>query len=252
MHLLYLDDAGSAHNPAEEYLVLGGVSVFEAQAYWFTQELDKLATTICPSDPHGVEFHASEIFSRRKHPWKDMTREEAQGVIKAVLAVARNSFDTARFFACAIHKSSFPGRDPMEVAFEDLCSRFDRYLARLRGDGDRQRGLLILDESAHETTLQRMALEFRTLGTKWGVVRNLAETPLFVNSRASRLVQVADHIAYAVFRRYNACDARYFDVIASRFDSSDGVVHGLAHKQLVDPSCMCPACMSRRVGRPTA
>ena len=30
MHLLYLDDAGSAGNKREEYLVLGGVSVYEA------------------------------------------------------------------------------------------------------------------------------------------------------------------------------------------------------------------------------
>jgi hypothetical protein len=31
MHLLYLDDAGSAGNKSEEYLVVGGVSVYEAQ-----------------------------------------------------------------------------------------------------------------------------------------------------------------------------------------------------------------------------
>lgn len=28
----------------------------------------------------------------------------------------------------------------MEIAFEDLCSRFDRYLQRLRASGDTQRG----------------------------------------------------------------------------------------------------------------
>lgn len=247
MHLLYLDDAGSASNPNEEYLVLGGISIFEAQAHWFTQELDNLAATIDTANPHGVEFHASEIFSRRTYPWKKMERrEEAQGVIKAVLDVVRRSYETARVFACAVHKASYPGCDPMELAFEDLCSRFDRYLNRLRSDGDRQRGLLILDKSARETSMQRMARDFRTLGTQWGVIRNLAETPLFVDSRASRIVQVADHIAYAVFRRYQACDATYFDIIASKFDEADGVIHGLAHKQIIDRSCMCPACMSRR------
>jgi len=176
-----------------------------------------------------------------------MSREEAQGVIKAVLGVLRESYGSARAFACAIHKASYRGRDPVELAFEDICSRFDRYLARLRGEGDRQRGLLILDESAHETTLQTMAREFRTLGTRWGVIHNLAETPLFVDSRASRLVQVADHVAYAVFRRYNAGDTNYFDIIGGKFSSPDGVLHGLAHKQSIDPACMCPACMSRRL-----
>jgi len=247
LHLLYLDDAGSAGNKDEQYLVLGGVSVYEAQAYWVTQELDKLAATIDPKDPHAVEFHASEIFSRRQQPWKGMSRPEAQGVIKAVLQILPKAYETARVFACAIHKPSFPGRDPMELAFEDVCSRFDLYLSRLRGEGDRQRGLLILDDSAHETTLQTMARDFRTLGTQWGVIRNLADTPLFVNSRASRIVQLADHVAYAVFRRYNAGDTQYFDIFASKFDSAEGVIHGLAHKQTVDPNCMCPACMSRRL-----
>ena len=245
MHLLYLDDAGSAANPNEDYLVLGGVSVYEAQIHWITQELDSLAESIHPADPHAIEFHASEIFSRRSDPWRGMDQREAQGVIKAVLGVLGRSFDTARAFACAIHKPSFSNTDPVELAFEDLCSRFDLYLARLHGEGDRQRGLIILDESAQETTLQTLAREFRIVGTRWGVIRNLADTPLFVDSRASRVVQLADHVAYAVFRRYNAGDAQYFDIIAPKFDSDEGILHGLVHKQTVNPRCMCIACMSR-------
>lgn len=249
MYLLYLDDSGSAANTNEDYLVLGGVAVYEAQANWFTQELDKLAETVDAANPHCVEFHASEIFSRRVEPWKRMTKSEAQGVILAVLDVLRRSYRSAAAFACAIHKCSYPNRDPVELAFEDLCSRFDMFLQRLGSDGDRQRGILILDESAQETTLQRMAREFRTLGTRWGIIRNMAETPLFVNSGASRLVQLADHVAYAVFRRYNAADTKYLDVIASRFDSADGIIHGLAHKQTNDPECMCIACLSRRAAQ---
>ena len=45
MHLLYLDDSGSAPNQAERCFVLGGLSIFEAQADWFSRELDKLATS---------------------------------------------------------------------------------------------------------------------------------------------------------------------------------------------------------------
>ena len=74
MHLLYLDDAGSANNATEEYLVLGGVSVYESQAQWITQELGSLAESIQPGDPYSVEFHASEIFSRRADPWRDVQR----------------------------------------------------------------------------------------------------------------------------------------------------------------------------------
>lgn len=248
MHLLYLDDAGSVGNVREQYLVLGGVSVFEAQSSWITQELDRLAQNIDPGNPHGVEFHASETYARRSQPWKGLSQDEARGTIKSVLDVLAHAYDTARAFACVVHKPSFPNRDPMEVAFEDLCSRFDRYLQRLRAAGDRQWGLVILDKSAHETTLQQMSVAFRTLGTSWGVIRNLADTPLFVDSRASRVIQLADHVAYAVFRRYQSGDTQYLDRIAAKFDAEDGIVHGLAHKELGNPNCMCIACLSRRTG----
>jgi hypothetical protein len=138
----------------------------------------------------------------------------------------------------------------MEIAFEDLCSRFDLFLNRLKLSGDRQRGLIILDESSYETSLQKLARDFRVLGTRFGVIRNLADTPVFIDSKASRLVQLADHIAYSVFRRYEASDTSYFDIIAHRFDSVDGRLHGLCHRQTNNLSCMCPACMSRRLAPP--
>jgi hypothetical protein len=250
MHLLYLDDAGSAKNQNEEYFVLGGVSVFEAQTEWFTHKLDRLASGMCASDLEEVEFHASEIFGRRIDPWRGRTKEDAIGIIKGVLRVLEGSYDTTRLFACAVHKASFPGEDTVELAFEDICSRFNLFLNRISREGDIQRGILILDESAHETTLQQMAQDFRTLGTRWGgTTRHIAEIPLFVNSKACRLIQLADHVAYAVFRRYNAGDINYFDIIAGRFDNEGGTIHGLAHKQRNQPDCTCPACMSRRLSK---
>ena len=250
LYLLYLDDAGSASNPTEDYFVLGGVCVFEAHADWFTRELDQIALKYDAQDPSRVEFHASAIFARREHPWKGLHQDEARLVMKSVLKLARDSHFSACCFAYAIEKTSLqPGQDCVAVAFEDLCQRFDMFLARKGENGDSQHGLLILDRSAQETSLQQLSREFRTIGTQWGVVRNLADTPMFVDSRASRLVQLADHVAHAVFRRFNAGDAQYFDIIAPRFDESDGVIHGLSHKHSGKYPCPCPACLSRRLAR---
>lgn len=247
MHLLYRDDSGSAVNRTEQYLVLAGVSVFEAQVAWITQKLDELAQQIAPNEPLSVEFHASEIFSRRRPPWNGLSRDEARGVIKQVLRVLADAYGSARVFACAVHKASFPSRDPMELAFEELCSRFELYLRRLESNGDKQRGLLILDRSSYETSLQSLARSFRSQGTRWGVIRKLADIPMFVDSSASRVVQLADHVAYAVFRRYEASDTSYFDIIDRKFDADEGRLHGLVHKQSINPECMCPACLSRRL-----
>jgi len=249
VYLLYLDDSGSAPNQTESYVVLGGVSVFERQIHWISEELDKIAGVLHPADPGAVEFHASEIFSGRKPPWHGMHKDQRRQVIKDVLGVLAGAHKSTRAFACAIHKASFPGRDPIEMAFEELCSRFDLQLKRIYVvDKDRQRGQIILDESSHETSLQSMARQFRKLGTRWGILRNMADVPLFVDSRASRLVQLADHVAYAVFRRYNAGDTSYLDIILPRFDADErGRLHGLVHLHHTSAVCPCPACMSRRI-----
>jgi hypothetical protein len=246
MYILYLDDSGSAPNPKERNLVLGGISVYERHTYWFTQRLDEIALKIDPVDPGSVEFHASEIFSGRIPPWdKFKVKEERIQIIKDVLTVVKDSYKQNVAFACVIHKTSYPERDPMEMAFEDLCSRFNLHLGRLYKDSkDQHKGMIVLDESTHETSLQKMATDFRSFGTRWGTVRNLAEVPLFTNSRSSRLVQIADHIAYAVFRRYEAGDTSYLDIIMSKFDFTDGIIHGLAHKTTA-VDCMCSSCLSR-------
>lgn len=247
MYLLYLDGAGSPANPAEEYFVLGGICVYEAQVDWFSRELDKLATPY-DKNPEDVEFHASTIFSRRQPPWKTLSADDARGVLKSVLRVAASSYDTTRLFACAIHKKSFLSADPVALAFEDLAQRFDYFLSRRRQLGDQQRGLIILDKTSRETSLQQLSREFRKTGTRWGSLKNIADTPFFVDSRASRLVQLADHVAYSVFRRYNTGDAQYMDIIAGRFDEADGVYHGLSHKHGDRMNCTCHGCLSRRLG----
>jgi hypothetical protein len=247
MYLLYLDDAGSPGNGSERYFVLGGVCVYEAQVDWFGRELDKLATPFQAANPEELEFHASEIFSRRTNPWKQLSADEARGSLKSVLKVVSESYATTCLFACAIDKTAFPGVDPVEMAFEDLCKRFDLFLNRLRANGENQRGMIILDKTTRETSLQKLSREFRKSGTKWGTLKNIADTPFFVDSRASRLVQIADHVAYAVFRRFNTGDSQYFDIIAHRFDQVDSVIHGLVHKHEDRNTCTCPACLSRRI-----
>lgn len=84
MHLLYLDDSGSVLNSNEEYIVLVGLSIYETQGFYLSNELDKIVQSIDPRNYGDIEFYASEIFSRRTRPWDKLSRDEAQGIIKAV------------------------------------------------------------------------------------------------------------------------------------------------------------------------
>ena len=115
----------------------------------------------------------------------------------------------------------------MEVAFEQLSSRFDQFLLRLHRQNDTQRGINIFDKSTYEATIQTLATDFRTIGHTWGILRNLSEVPLFIDSRASRLIQLADVVAYSAHLHYERKMPQMFDMIRSRIDSANGIFHGL-------------------------
>jgi hypothetical protein len=109
-----------------------------------------------------------------------------------------------------------------------------------------ERGLIVMDESKHEMPLQTLARSYRTSGGPWGAMRHLAEVPMFANSRATRLIQLADLVAWATWRKYEHADGRFFDGLLPRFDADGGVIHGLVHaRATARDACYCPACMSR-------
>jgi hypothetical protein len=61
MYLLYLDHAGAVEDPAQKRFVLAGISVFERQTYWLSQELDKIAARFNAADPASIELHGSPM-----------------------------------------------------------------------------------------------------------------------------------------------------------------------------------------------
>ena len=212
--------------------------------------MDKLATEVDAKQPELVEFHASEVFSGRSFPWKQYkARDKRIEIIKKTLGILQNAHRETVAFACAVHKRSYEGSDPFMLAFEDLVSRFDMFLNRIFHDKSKgqHKGMIIFDQNDYQEKLQKQALLFRRQGTQWGHLKDIIEVPFFVDSKASRLIQMADHVAYAVFRYYNASDMTYFNQIDNKFDAQDGVIHGLAHKQTQKPNCMCPACITRRL-----
>ena len=225
MHLLYVDESGHSADPVQEYFVLAGISVFERRCWWISNELDQIAAQFDAAHPEIVELHGSPMLQGRDG-WKLHRRDLREQAMKDALAVAASHHDH-RIFAAVVKKSSISPQDPVLYAFEQLTSRFDQLLGRKYRHGDPQRGLILFDKTVHERSLQTLARDFRQVGHTWGVLRNLSEVPVFLDSKASRLVQLADLIAYAVFRRWEKNDSRFYDVIRDSFDREGGVVHGL-------------------------
>lgn len=252
MHVLYVDDSGSPDNPNDKFFVLGGISVFERGIYHLIKAADDLVATFSAAHnlgpPDDVELHGSHMYSGRGvwHRVKD--RPTREGMIAQALVLLTHQ-SSVSLFAVIVDRQAASPRDPVELAFEEICNRFNLFLNRAnnreRNHDNTQRGLIVMDETKHEEPLQALARHFRLNGARWGKFRNLAEVPLFVNSKASRLVQLADLVAHATFRKYEYSDGRLFDPILPKFDAEGGVIHGLVHYRDIRTPCYCPACMSR-------
>ena len=248
MYVLYLDGSGSVKNPNERHFVLAGVAVFERQIYHLIRRADKYVDETAPG--HDAELHGSAMSSGKGSAWKGISRPDRLRAIEGGLDLLRDAHRSVVAFAVAVDKAVVSPDDPVEYAFEEICNRFDLFLTRLHNrDADTHRGLVVMDESHYEGALQGLARHYREEGTRWGNLRNLAEVPLFVDSTASRLIQIADLLAWAVWRRYEFGDTRFFDRIVPRFDAEGGVIHGLVHRRGANDDCYCPACLSRSANR---
>lgn len=226
MHLLYVDESGSPSDPNQNFFILSGIAIYERQTHWIEKQLNLIAARFCAEDPYSVELHGSPMRSG-KSEWRPFPMADRIQAIKDCLQIVADSKGKYRIFAAVIERGANGGDDPIKTCFEQLASRFDMYLQRLHTQGDTQRGIAIFDTSHTEKSIQNLARTFKHDGHSFGKLRNFAEVPMFLDSKASRMIQLADLVAFAIFRHYQAGDSQYFDIIKRCFDSVGGVVHGL-------------------------
>jgi len=149
-------------------------------------------------------------------------------------------------FSVVIDKGFQAVSDLVGRAFEELCNRFDLYLTRLYKDQNEQRGIIILDDSHYEARLKQLLAIYQTTGTRYGTVHNIPESPVFTESSATRMLQLADFCSWAVFRRYERGDTSHLDTIINKFDNSEGIIHGLVHLT-TNRSCTCTYCLTKKL-----
>jgi hypothetical protein len=199
MHILYIDDSGDVENAGERHFVLGGIAIFERGIYHQITAADNCVNGFGLGDPAGIELHGSPMYNGSQGVWRSIReRPKREKMINDALSVFAGAA-SVRLFAVAVDKTAVSPEDPIRLAFEELCNRFNLFLERINNRNAREshRGLIVMDETRHERPLQALARHFRVVGGRWGHFRNLAEVPLFVDSRASRLVQLADLVAWA-------------------------------------------------------
>lgn len=154
----------------------------------------------------------------------------------------------ARLFAECIDKVHF---DPVrakqsvdEQALEQLVSRFEQYMKIVSKSTKNLQLFGTLVHDNNETVSKKhtaLMKRFHHHGTLWTSIEHIIETPFFVNSELTSLVQLADLCCYAL-RRY--CENNETDLlnrIQSRFDRKKGKIVGVRH--FTDDDCQCMFCV---------
>lgn len=173
-----------------------------------------------------------------------LTLQERQQIIRQ-LAELISSWGVVRLFAECIDKVHFdPGinnRTVHEQAFEQVVSRFERYLQNL----DKGYGLLIHDNNQ---TVARKHTElmktFLQKGTLWTQIKYVIETPMFVDSQLTNMVQLADLCAYAIRRYLENSEEELFDLVFQRADRVGETSVGVRH--FTGQGCACKICVYHR------
>ncbi len=197
----------------------------------------------------GQLRQTTKNFEKTKH-YIHLSYEERYSLVKD-LAQCISSWGFARLFAECIDKVHFdPSRTNFTVyeqAFEQLVTRFELFLQNTSNpDKDKLLyGILIHDNN--ETVAKRLTgvmKQFHYKGTFWTEIRNIIETPLFVDSQLTSMIQIADICSYALRRYLENDEKELFDFVFKRAHRKDGIAVGVRH--FTAANCLCVICSSHR------
>ncbi|WP_236833749.1 DUF3800 domain-containing protein [Blastococcus sp. KM273129] len=268
MYVLALDESGT-HTGAP-VLLLAGLAVHEADVRRLEHALHGvLARHLTPLglDPDKHELHAKELKTPSRGrparpPYPATPPSEWLTVPSAVRLAILTDVYTAittlqptdpgyppRVFAAVVDRSHHrygPVKAADAYAYEHVLHRFDEMLGRINTTAPtHQRGVVIHDRrQQHERRIQEQA----TIWQRKGVgLAALLQVPLFIDSRASRLIQAADLVAYALWRHYQpTSDDKYSTGLWPLVDTNDdGELSGVIHITPKFRQCTCPPCRSR-------
>jgi hypothetical protein len=243
MYILYLDESGDPHSfQSQKCYVMGGVAIHEGQIHGIGAQVDNIQSTYLPGLQIPVAFHAYDVKQGKGH-FRGLVPSRRDQVMQDVYAL----IGSARFpyliaFATAIDVSAVTSpTQARRSVFEDVCEKFNGFLVHQYRRGIPSKGLLIIDQN-REAEYRELVNDFKTQGTTHGFLGNVVDIPYFARCHQTRMLQLADFVANAVFEYYERNDPTYLNVILPRFygHALNRLSAGFRH--IINGNCTCIAC----------
>lgn len=183
---------------------------------------------------------------RKSANYIHLTDDERKEFVKEI-TIEIGNWGFARLFCECIDKGFFNPAIATatmgEQAFEQVISRFEQYL---NNSGEDKFGIIIHDNNETVTKKHTNLMKnFHSKGTLWTHINKIVETPFFVNSELTSMVQIADVCAYSIRRYVENDENEFFDEILKRADrKANGVIVGIRHYS--KSNCSCKICTSHK------
>jgi len=200
---------------------------------------------------------------RNTEPYTHLTfQERTQLAVEIAEAIAQ--WDWATLMASCIDKSFFLTKQrPDQVnlyAFSGVLLQFSQFLEEAEGFGSggaadatfqippKEFGLLIHDNN--ETVALKHTRHLRAIQSTDGLherMRRIIETPLFVDSTLTRMIQLADLWAYSLRRYVENGETKLFSILFSKkwttIGGSQYPIPRASVHHFAEPSCQCDICV---------
>lgn len=241
MYLFYMDESGdpSGWNTQDNF-ILAGIAVHEGQIRRLSGDLSTVQRRFFPDISVPLEFHAQHVFSA-KGKFRNMAPKQRTDLLHAAYSVIANAgFPNLLAFISAIHVSAVTSPpQALRDCLEDICQRFNTFLVRQFNAGHPDKGLLIMDRSGRESRVRELMAEFAGQGTEERYLGNIVDVPYFADSRHTRMLQLADLVAFAGGRYFNSHDDKYLQIILPRVDRRSPTGHPVGLKHIIGTGHCC-------------
>lgn len=256
MYSLALDESGT--HLGAPVVVVAGIAVHEDDLKSLEALVDMVLTRhLKPLGLNAFEYeaHAYELKTptgRPGTPWGNVDADVRLAIYDDLYVEIAN-YETprpshpVRVIAAVIDQRNKTPKKAEKAAYDFVFKRFTEILNLVEtATGTTERGLIIHDRrDGYDLPLQQRVATSQRLTGAYG---NLLHVPVFTDSRTSRLVQIADLVAYSMWRCYSAADdAKASSIMHLAGTGSAGEIQDVLHQcpEFRHQKCACLPCTSR-------
>ena len=207
MYLSYIDTSGCPEKSDPENFVVVAVIIHDSLLDHMNKMVQDIKTKYFPNMClNNVEFHVKDMLNHTGI-YREVSIDTRYSILDDLFAFISAKKTDLKIIGTITDKQIKRVRDIETFGYISVFERFNRYLAQRNGlfkkaSETPERGIAIIDTGVKDQKLRSKLVPILKRGTPRPNFSYLQTDLLFINSKSSNLIQVADCISYCI-RKYH-------------------------------------------------